>query len=271
MSQLDDVLDLVVDVLGRDDVIGAYPHGSAVLGVLRSRSDLDVLVLIDRPTTEAERRSITDGLLAISGRRRRHPDDRPVELTIVVQSEVRPWRYPPRSDYQYGEWLRAEYAAGLTPGPVESPDIAPLLTMVLQGGQALFGPSPGDVFDPVPASDLRRAIVEGIPGLLADLEGDEANVLLTFARIWTTLATGQIVSKDAAANWVLERLPVEHRPVIEQARDVYLGTADDRWDGQADAVRVVVAVMTEAIEALESSAAAQSGDATHALGPDPTQ
>ena len=119
------------------------------------------------------------------------------------------------------------------------------------GGRALFGPLPAEVFDPVPTSDLRRAIVEGIPGLLADLEGDEANALLTFARIWTTLETGQVVSKDRAANWVLERLPAPHRPLIEQARDVYLGTAEDRWEGQGDAVRAVVAVMTEAIEALD--------------------
>src|SRR6266540_352922 len=30
---------------------------------------------------------------------------RPVELTIVVQSEVRPRRYPPRRELWYGEWL----------------------------------------------------------------------------------------------------------------------------------------------------------------------
>lgn len=213
-----------------------------------------MLVLVQRPTTEAERRSITDGLLAISGRRRRHPDDRPVELTIAVQSDVRPWRYSPRSEYQYGEWLRAEYVAGLTPGPTASSDLAPLLTMILQGGRALFGPLPAEVFDPVPVADLRRAIVEGIPGLLADLEGDEANVLLTFARIWTTVATGQIVSKDKAANWAIERLPAAHRPTIEQARDVYLGIGDDPWEGLGDSVRAVIAVMTDAIEALESSA-----------------
>lgn len=248
MSQLDDVLGLVVGVLGRDAVIGAYPHGSAVLSELRPRSDLDVLVLVERPTTEAERRSITNGLLGISGWRRRHPDDRPVELTIVVQADVVPWRYPPRSDYQYGEWLRAEYEAGLTPGPGESPDVAPLLTMALQGGRALSGPPPDEVFDPVPASDLRRAIVEGIPGLLADLDGDEANVLLTFARIWTTLATGRVVSKDAAANWVLERLPAAHRPTIERARDVYLGTSADGWAGKEHEVRAAVTAMTSAID-----------------------
>ena len=116
------------------------------------------------------------------------------------------------------------------------------------------GALPAEVFDPVPVLDLRRAIVEGIPGLLADLEGNEANVVLTFARIWTTLATGQIVSKDKAANWAIERLPAAHRPMIEKARDVYLGIGDDRWEGQGDSVRAVIAVMADAIEALELSA-----------------
>jgi hypothetical protein len=37
---------------------------------------------------------------------------RSVELTIVVADEIRPWRYPPRCDLQYGEWLRAGYDQG---------------------------------------------------------------------------------------------------------------------------------------------------------------
>lgn len=241
MSQLDDVLELVIEVLGREAILGAYPHGSAVLGRLRPHSDLDILVVLTRPTTEAERRAITDGLLGISGRGRRAPEDRSVELTMVVLDEVRPWRYPPMSEYLYGDWLRAEYERGVTPGPAQSPDLAPLLTMVLLGGRAIVGPPPAELLDAVPAEDLRRAVVAGIPGLLADLEGDEANVLLTFARIWSTLATGEIRAKDAAANWALERLPAEHRPTLERARDVYLGIADDDLAGNRSAVRAAVA------------------------------
>ena len=252
MTQIDNVLELVVGVLGASDVIGAYPHGSAVLGGLRPRSDLDVLVVTTRATTEGERRAMTEGLLAISGRRRRHPEDRPVELTIVVQSEIRPWRYPPRGEYQYGEWLRADYEAGMTPAPTNTPDLAPLLTMVLRGARAFFGPPPAEILDPVPARDLRRAIVAGIPGLLDDLEGDEANVLLTFARIWATLTTGEIHSKGDAADWVIARLPAEHRPALDQARGVYLGTAEDDWAGRTEAVRAAVAVMTAAIDRISA-------------------
>ncbi|MCE3277338.1 MAG: nucleotidyltransferase [Propionibacteriaceae bacterium] len=71
--------------------------------------------------------------------------------------------------------------------------------MVLQGDTALVGPPPAQLLDPVPDDDLIRGAIAGIPQLLGDLESDTRNVLLTLARIWTTLQTGQIRSKDAAA------------------------------------------------------------------------
>jgi streptomycin 3"-adenylyltransferase len=102
---------LVRDVLG-EDVLGAYLHGSAVLDGLRPGSDVDVLAVLRRSATTAERRALVDGLLDISGSRARRGPARPVELTLVVQSDVRPWRYPPRSDFLYGEWLRDDYERG---------------------------------------------------------------------------------------------------------------------------------------------------------------
>ena len=82
-----------------------------------------------------------------------------------------------------------------------------LLTTALAASEALVGPDLAELVDPVPRADLDRAMLDGIPGLLADLEGDEANVLLTLVRIWNTLATGAINPKDVAADWALARLP----------------------------------------------------------------
>jgi streptomycin 3"-adenylyltransferase len=227
MAQVDDVVALARAVLG-DDLVGAYLHGSAVLGQLRPRSDTDVLIVSRRRLTEGERRTLVEGLMDISGRRARTGGPaRPIELTIVVQSDVRPWRYPPRCEFLYGEWLRDDYERGEVPGAAESPDLAPIISMVLLGNRALTGPPPAAVLDPVPYDDLVRAVVHGIPGLLDDLETDTANVVLTLARIWTTVATGQLRAKDAAADWALERLPAEHRPVLERARAIYLGDIED--------------------------------------------
>ncbi|MFJ8545332.1 aminoglycoside adenylyltransferase family protein [Streptomyces sp. NPDC093586] len=235
MEQIQEIVELVGGVLGHD-VVGTYLHGSSVLGGLRPASDVDVLVVSRRRMDEQERRTLLGGLLRISGSRNKI---RPVELTVVVQSEVRPWRYPPTGDFLYGEWLRAEYEAGAVPQPEPMPDLALLITMTLAGDRPLTGPRPAQVLDAVPQADLVRASVAGIPGLLDDLDGDTRNVLLTFARIWTTLATGRIESKDAAADWVLARLPPEHRPVLEHSRQLYLtcSYSEESW---SDALRAQV-------------------------------
>ncbi|MCW3842509.1 aminoglycoside adenylyltransferase family protein [Micromonospora yasonensis] len=233
-AQLQDVLLLVDAVLGAA-VLGAYLHGSGVLGGLRPASDVDVFVVSRRRTTAAQRRALVEGLFEISGRRAFRGPARPVELTVVAHPDVQPWRYPPRGEFLYGEWLRDEYAAGGAPEPEETPDLAPLVTMVRRGNTPLAGPPPAELLDPVSAADLARAIVAGIPGLLANLDDDTRNVLLTFARIWTTLATGDIVPKDAAADWALAQLPPEHRPVLAHARAIYLGQAEERWSDELTA------------------------------------
>lgn len=209
-----------------DNPLGIYLHGSATLGGLRPHSDLDVLVVVRQPLTTDERRALLRELLD-------HDGPRPVELTVVQQDAVRPWRYPPTCDFLYGEWLRDEYERGMLPEPEPSPDLAPLLTMTLDGNTVLHGPPPARLLDPVPPADLRRAVVEGVPQLIADLGHDTRNVLLTLARVWITLATGDIRSKDAAADWAIQRLPAEHRPVLARARAVCLGEDDDHWDDLA--------------------------------------
>ncbi len=47
--------------------MGAYLFGSAVTSGLRRDSDLDILVISSRQTTDIERRALIDGLLATPG------------------------------------------------------------------------------------------------------------------------------------------------------------------------------------------------------------
>jgi predicted nucleotidyltransferase len=247
-----EVVGIVRGVLG-GEVVGAYLHGSAVLGGLRPSSDLDVLVVVARPTTDAQRRAIVARLLEMSGRRAYRGPARPVELTIVRASEVRPWHSPPTVDLLYGEWLRDGFERGEVPEPAPMPDLAPEIALTLQGDAALFGPPPAELLDPVPPADLRRAVVAGVPSLLADLETDTRNVLLTFARIWFTLETGIIGSKDQAAEWAIERLPEQHRGVLDRARELYLEGADDDWTPVMPAVLAHADVVVAEIERLQRS------------------
>lgn len=218
MDQLQQIVRLTGDTL-RSNALGIYLHGSAAQGGLKPASDIDIMVVSEQSLTDRERRALVDGLLPISGWR---VSARSIELTVVVQSQVRPWRFPPTCDFLYGDWLRDEIEAQGPPQPKQRPDLAIMIAMTLAGDHPLAGPPPAQLLDPVPPEDLARGCVEGIPDLLTDLPGDTRNVLLTFARIWTTLATGEIKSKDAAADWALAQLPPEHRPVLEHAKQLYL-------------------------------------------------
>lgn len=229
MDQADVVAAVVREVLG-EIVVGVYLHGSALSGGLQPTSDIDVLGVVRRPTSPDEKRALIARLLPISGRGDPTGRSRSIELTIVAQEDVRPWRYPARLDLQYGDWWRGAFERGeVQPWESPNPDVALLLHMVLQANHPLFGPRPAELLDPIPPADLRRAMIDGIPGLLTDLTGDERNVVLTFARIWATLGTGTIWSKDAAAEWVLARLPPEHQAVLAHARAIYLGDAEEDW------------------------------------------
>ena len=234
-QQLTRVVSLAGDLLG-PDLVAAYLFGSAVLGGLRSESDLDVLAVSRRLTSRGEKQHLVDRLLAISGRPSPGAPWRRVELTIVVEGEVTPWRYPPTFDFQYGDWLRSEFEGGnVEPWPTKlMPDLALLITMAILADTPLLGPPPRQVFDPVPKGDLTRAMLAGIDPLRSSLHSDTRNVLLTFARIWSTLATGTIRSKDAAADWTLARLPAAHRPVLVRARAIYLGQQSEGWDDLED-------------------------------------
>jgi streptomycin 3"-adenylyltransferase len=222
-GQLQDAVGFVQGVLG-DELLGLCLYGSAVHGGLTPTSDLDLMAVVRRRTTELERRRLVEGLLE------RDHMSRYLELTVVAQPDVRPWRYPPTMDLQYGAWLRPELERGEIPLPAPNPDLAALLTMTLEHGRPLVGPPPSGLLDPVPHEDLLRAGTDGLDRILADLDDDTRNLLLTLTRIWSTAETGTMRSKDAAADWALARLPPKHRRVFERARDGYLSGGYGTWD-----------------------------------------
>src|SRR5437868_6960877 len=199
MDAQTDAVAALLDKVHAGDVAGAYLYGSSVLGGRKPRSDIDVFAVVRRRTTLAERRTIIAGLMEISGPFPPAGEQGPVELTVVVESDVRPWRYPPTMEMQYGEWLRSEFLAGAVPSRRPNPDLAVVITTVRLANGQLVGAPAEELLEPVPGDDLRRAMVDCLPGLLSDVDSDTCNVLLTLARIWTTLATGEIRSKDAAA------------------------------------------------------------------------
>lgn len=99
---------------------------------------------------------------------------------------------------------------------------------------------------------IRKAIMESLPGLIEGMKGDERNVILTLARMWMTMAVGEISSKDMAAEWAILRLPKRHASLLDVARKAYLGEYVDKWEGLDYEVIALVNYMKNSIESYHS-------------------
>lgn len=249
---VEQVVNIVTNVLG-NSVIAVYLFGSSVVGGLRPNSDLDFFVVVEQPLSEDMRRQLVAELMKVSGRKALAGPARPVELTVVVNSDLVPWRYPPKREFQYGEWLRADFEKGHLPQPVHDPDLAVIITKVREHGLAFLGSPAKELFEPVTIEDIRRATRESLPTLMADFHGDERNVLLTLARMWLTLSTGKVVPKDVAAKWALDHVPTEHQEVLELARCAYLGECTDDWQLYEQQAKGVAGFMEQTIRHLLTS------------------
>jgi Aminoglycoside adenylyltransferase, C-terminal domain/Nucleotidyltransferase domain len=182
------------ELLG-DDLLGAYLHGSAVLSGGGPHSDVDVLAVAARRTTDDERQRMLGLCRSVS------LSPRPLEFDLVVASEIRPWRHPAPYDFHYSE-LRRDGS-----GPGTNRDLASAVTMVLAGNTTLYGPPPAQLLDPVPRADYMDAILKDTETVDEYLPWDTRNVILTLARVWAGIGSDVVHSKASAAEWALLCLP----------------------------------------------------------------
>lgn len=222
----------IAEILG-DELIGLYLYGSAVTSGLQYDSDLDFLAVVTAGLDRTTRKTLCGRLLRVSGRWPRTGAARPVELTVVARDDLVPWRFPPRADFVYGEWLRADLERGHLPLPAEDPDLTILLAMVRESSLPLYGPPATRILEPVPPGELVRAIAASLPALLAGVDGDERNTVLTLARMWVTAESGAVMSKADAARVLAGRVPGEYAATLRLARAGYLGETADDWTGRA--------------------------------------
>jgi Domain of unknown function (DUF4111) len=175
-----------------------------VLGGGGAHSDVDVLAVTSRHLADDERARLVELCRTVPR----------LEFDLVVASEIRPWRHPAPYELHYSVARRGGV------GPGTNTDLAAVVTMVLVGQHTLYGPSPADVFDPVPRADF-------VDGILYDTNTRD---VLMLTRVWAGVSTGDAHSKIRAAEWALARLPDEHKPVLEQALAFYRGERDEPPD-----------------------------------------
>ena len=185
-----------------DALTGVILHGSLTLGdYVPGRSDVDLLVVVQDPLTDAQLAALTD---ALAGHRPRAPG--PADLRVVTrQTAASPTPTPPMEAY-----LRLTPRSGVRVEERRHPgerDLAVELSVCRAHGRSLLGAAPAALIGEVPD----RWVVAAGDAQLADWQaiGDDPPyaelTVLTACRVWRFAEEGRHCSKAAAGAWALGR------------------------------------------------------------------
>lgn len=194
--------DQVTAALGRR-VLGVMLHGSLALGAFTAgRSDVDLLVVVDRPLSDEEimgLRGVGDSLTGEAPVR--------VDLRVVTRSvAAAPTQAPPMEAYLA---LQPDRPATMEARVAGEPDLVVELAMVRAHGVALLGAEPRSMMGTVPDEWVVEVGDEQLAAW-ERLTDDAANaelMVLTTCRIWRFGVEGVFCSKADAGRWALERDP----------------------------------------------------------------
>lgn len=247
LHELNDRISLALD----GNLTGSYLHGSAVLGGYdASRSDLDVLVVVPRSTTAAQRAAVATTL---------SEESLPcpaagLELSIVTEAAAaHPDAAAPAFELHM---TTAASDSKIVHGRDRDgdPDLLLHLAVCREKGRSLAQPPANgrqDVFGAVPARRIVAQLREELAWAARDAPGHYA--VLNASRAWMYAETRQLVSKVAGGEWALRKIQEEVELSEEDAKTRLVKAALQRQNGfeaamEADDVQRYVDFVLQILE-----------------------
>lgn len=213
--------------ISKNNFVGVYLHGSLAMGCFNpSTSDIDVLIVVERPLKFDEKLSFVKMLLEVSA------SPAPIELSILKFEDFNPWKYPTPFEFHYSEdWrniykqeLRNRDWRNLNSSFKTDPDLASHIMVTYKRGIRLLGKEIKEVFPEIPFSDYVDSIIkDAIWSLKENLKlKNPVYLILNYCRIMAALKEGKVFSKYEGGEWGIKNLP-EFRDLITEALEIYSG------------------------------------------------
>lgn len=217
---LDELTAGIRDALG-DNLVGVYLRGSLALGGFDpATSDVDLLVVTERPVSKVE----GEALEALHNRIPPTNADgagRRYEVSYIDRASIRRFEPGQRLHARSGDEAAFEWYEHRDNFVLER-------WTVRERGVALLGPDPKTLIDQVSTEEIRAAVASELrirvvdwagstgpaPGWLQH-RGAQVFEVETVCRALHTLATGELRTKAEAIAWARASLPSQWRTLIE--------------------------------------------------------
>ena len=229
-SRIDEFVDRSRSIL-RDDLVGIYLHGSAAMGCFNpQKSDLDYIVVVDRPMPDAVKRAFLEMVVDLNTQ----GPAKGIEMSVVLRKVCRPFVYPTPYELHFSaghlDAYRADPEGYIRRMQGDDKDLAAHFTIIRARGRCLYGAPIEEVFDQVPRRDYLDALWCDVENASEEIETYPMYLTLNLARVLAYGSEGLILSKKEGGEWALRRLPSEYRPLITDALREYCESARVDYD-----------------------------------------
>ena len=184
------------------NLVGIYQTGSLSLDNYKEdKSDLDIVVVINRPVTKESRNTLSQEL-----NHKNFPcPAKGLELIIFTKETLTNISSEPHYEFWFGtgsDWIHENWAEGKTK------EMVIFIELCRRNGQVLFGKQTEDVFPSIKREWLIEAFLEELywhQTKILDPFHDPfgMNSVLNACRISAFIVKGELISKSAGGEWFL--------------------------------------------------------------------
>ena len=217
----------------RDNLVGVYLHGSAVLGCFNAdKSDIDLITVVDRPLSVPVKRAYMDMVVACSAR----GPAKGIEMSVVLREACRPFVYPTPYELHFSpmhlDRYRQDPEEYIRSMQGEDKDLAAHFTILNKRGRCLCGAPIEDVFAEVPGRHYLDSLWSDVAEAPERIAEEPMYLTLNLARVLAYREEELVLSKQEGGDWALRRLPAEYRPLIGDALREYTLSAEVVYDNE---------------------------------------
>lgn len=209
------------DIL-KDNLIGVYLHGSAAMGCFNEKtSDIDMLIVIDKDMSDAEKRQYMDMVVGLNI----FAPEKGIELSIVKKSVCKPFVYPTPFELHFSiahlEWYKNTPQDYILKMNGTDKDLAAHIMIIYHRGLCLYGEEIRSIFEDVGREAYFDSIWNDVKQAEEDIMDEPVYVTLNLCRVLAYKQENLILSKQEGGEWGLKNVPEKYSRLIQKALDEY--------------------------------------------------
>ena len=206
----------------RENLVGIYLHGSAVMGCFNpSKSDTDLLVVVNDPIPEAVKKAYMDMVVELNA----YAPAKGIEMSIVTRDVCSPFLYPTPFELHFSvahmNWYRNDPEDYVRKMKGTDIDLAAHFTIIAKRGKCLYGMPVKEVFADVPQQYYMDSIYNDVADAAEDIVENTMYLTLNLPRVLAYQKEGLVLSTKEGGLWALQNIPGEFHSLIRDALGEY--------------------------------------------------